>query len=460
MGLLDGFMGGLAPVQAAFQQNPYAITALGMGLLSGRGTSDAFAQGLQGLLSGSQMDTANKDKAAQKAAIEALFKPPAPSWRPGGKTAVAPPSPYPQNMRALATAFPAQFVASTFANLNPTTDDIKEYNIAKQQGYTGTFVDYVTKVKGASQAQENAFGTFTPLYDNKTNAMIGGFTTTNRGTVIQYKVNPSTGAMEYAGESRVPSIPAGTTQGKPQPMPQGGASGGSPTPSAPQGWSVAGGSAPPSAIPPSIGYRPAGSSVKIVNQGTSQGIITGGGQPVGSLPVDVQGEASQRAVGGIAGTSQQALPLVENVARRVEEGIDALLNDKGLESLIGIYAPFNIPKTSLPPPNGDVQRDQARVDSRIKQVVGNTFMAAYEQLKGAGAITEGEGQAAKEAFTRLTNTAMHIDDYKQALLDAKREMQKLVEVVRRKAAGGGTTAPVAPAAGGSSVDDLIKKYAP
>lgn len=73
---LGGLQGPLGTLSARAQENPYALLALGLGLLSGQNTGDAFGKGLQGLLAGSEYDyersqrtAAEKAKQAQLAAI-------------------------------------------------------------------------------------------------------------------------------------------------------------------------------------------------------------------------------------------------------------------------------------------------------------------------------------------------------------------------------------------------------
>jgi hypothetical protein len=95
---------------------------------------------------------------------------------------------------------------------------------------------------------------------------------------------------------------------------------------------------------------------------------------------------------------------------------------------------------------------QARaLQAKIDQLNSQAFLVAFERLKGAGAITEREGEAASKALTRLREMVQSGQDYRQALKDFRSEVKRLVDVARQKAGGvqpqagsAGTPAPGAP----------------
>lgn len=88
--------------------------------------------------------------------------------------------------------------------------------------------------------------------------------------------------------------------------------------------------------------------------------------------------------------------------------IDSLLNDKGLDYITGMWskAPV-VPGTS-----------QARADAKAKQLEGQSFLQAFQMLKGGGAITEAEGRKATAAVARL-DRAQSTKDYKDALQELR-----------------------------------------
>lgn len=90
--------------------------------------------------------------------------------------------------------------------------------------------------------------------------------------------------------------------------------------------------------------------------------------------------------------------------------IDELLDDPDLGTIVGMGSvnPLNY----LP---GNKARG---LIARAEQISGKAFLAAFNQLKGAGAITEKEGEAATRAMARL-DRSQSLEDYRTALADLR-----------------------------------------
>ncbi len=144
-------------------------------------------------------------------------------------------------------------------------------------------------------------------------------------------------------------------------------------------------------------------------------------------------------LGEAQGKAQVNLPLAEKAAARITEQIDKVINSPGLDRVTGtVYG--RLPKmTNTTGPAKEAQ-------SRIDQILGGTFLQAYNDLRGAGQISNAEGQAAKEAYNRLQSQELDTPAYQEALIEFKNEVVNLVEIARRKANGG--VAPAAPSGGG------------
>lgn len=83
------------------------------------------------------------------------------------------------------------------------------------------------------------------------------------------------------------------------------------------------------------------------------------------------------------------------------------------------------------------------------QVKGTAFLEAFNVLKGAGAITEKEGDKATAARTRMS-TAQSEEEFVKAAREYQDVIRRGVEVMQKKASGG--AAPVMPAGAGGAVD--------
>jgi hypothetical protein len=164
----------------------------------------------------------------------------------------------------------------------------------------------------------------------------------------------------------------------------------------------------------------------------------GGGQAGDPLQVDNSGKAYDTEFGKAAGGVAASLPTAISTGERVIGEIDALLAPgSGLESVTGTIG--GMMPTTLQSIGTDGKA--AEVQSRIDLVLGGTFMQAYESLKGAGQITEVEGQKAMEALNRLRTQTMTDAAYRQALFDFRTEVQKLMEIARQRAQRPGGTSP-------------------
>lgn len=153
----------------------------------------------------------------------------------------------------------------------------------------------------------------------------------------------------------------------------------------------------------------------------------GGSQAGDPLPVDVAGKQREEEIGTAGGKLTASLPIIEASTDRMIRGIDEALQDPMLSSVTG-PAGGRLPTWVSTDPGG-----ASRAQSRIDFILGNTFLQAYNDLRGAGQITEREGQAAMEAYSRLRTQAMSDDDYVRALMDLRNEIVKLYEIARERA---------------------------
>lgn len=149
-------------------------------------------------------------------------------------------------------------------------------------------------------------------------------------------------------------------------------------------------------------------------------------QIIGYAPKNLAEAERQKEVGTAAGKAQSDLPAVQSNAANLTGYIDQVLNDPYLDNMIG-YAGYTANVTP-----------QARtLQSKIDQLKGQAFLIAFQNLKGAGAITEVEGAKATAALGRLQEMVQKGEDYRQALKDFKGEVERMVELAKTRAKGGG-----------------------
>jgi hypothetical protein len=75
---------------------------------------------------------------------------------------------------------------------------------------------------------------------------------------------------------------------------------------------------------------------------------------------------------------------------------------------------------------------EANLQARLNQIQGGTFMQAYQNLKGSGAITEVEGAKAESALTRMSSNQSP-EEFKQAANEYIEVMQAGMKRAKQKA---------------------------
>ena len=178
---------------------------------------------------------------------------------------------------------------------------------------------------------------------------------------------------------------------------------------------------------PKVTYQDAGTSrVPTYSQG--------GGVAGAPIQVDVEGEKAAQESGSARGRAAANLPVVEAASDRMVRTIDDVLSDPYLPSMTG---PF---EGRLP----NVTGQAARVQSKIDQLMGGTFLQAYNDLRGGGQITEAEGSKATAAYNRLATMTVDDAEYVKALKEFRAELLKLTAIARQRA-GQADAAPQASA---------------
>jgi len=140
-----------------------------------------------------------------------------------------------------------------------------------------------------------------------------------------------------------------------------------------------------------------------------------------------QAEGKGRTVGEATGTAEVGLPQYLANAQQSVELIDKALTHPGKETATGLSG-------TIDPRNYLAGTDAANFNVLLDQIKGKTFLEAYQGLKGAGAITEVEGNKAENAIARLS-TKQSTAEFDQSLRDLKDVIGSGIGRMKNKAQG-------------------------
>jgi hypothetical protein len=179
-----------------------------------------------------------------------------------------------------------------------------------------------------------------------------------------------------------------------------------------------------------VGEVDTGTGTEVIDKAT--------GRTIRNVNKDVFGAASQTARGKGQGEASVALPTIEATADRALKTIDQIRNHPGKQYGLGVGG-------VLPGIPGTQQKGFVTL---VDQAKGQTFLEAFNSLRGGGAITEAEGRKATEAFARL-DRAQTPQDFEAGLTDLEAVIKEGVRVARTKSGGQQQQPP--PANGGWSI---------
>jgi hypothetical protein len=154
----------------------------------------------------------------------------------------------------------------------------------------------------------------------------------------------------------------------------------------------------PGKLAPSLQFRDTGTSLEGVNTRT--------GTTVTSIPKDVAGKESMEEQGKAQGKAAADLPRIVENAQNGLDTIAAIRKHPGKSAATGwSYYVSGLPGT-----------ESRSFLNHLKQAQGQSFLQAFNSLKGGGQITEIEGEKATQAIARL-DAPQDEKDFDQALND-------------------------------------------
>jgi hypothetical protein len=145
------------------------------------------------------------------------------------------------------------------------------------------------------------------------------------------------------------------------------------------------------------------------------------------LAADAAAQRRGQVLGEEAAKKEFSLPQTEQTAREALSLASKLQRHPGFEAAVGMPNPFkggfglfNIPGTPA-----------ADFANMSKQARSKTFMAARESLKGAGQVTDFEGQKAENALAAM-NSATSESEFKRAMQDYVDAIAAGVQIARKQ----------------------------
>lgn len=142
-------------------------------------------------------------------------------------------------------------------------------------------------------------------------------------------------------------------------------------------------------------------------------------------PTQLAAEKSRREIQQGEDERIGALKAYETEVNEIVSNIDSLISDPNLASVTGLIG-GRIPQFAM-------TEAMIGVQASINRVIGQTFMQAYEKLKGGGVITEIEGEKATNSLNKLQTQAMSTQEYIKELVRFRAAVLELQEVARQRA---------------------------
>jgi hypothetical protein len=146
--------------------------------------------------------------------------------------------------------------------------------------------------------------------------------------------------------------------------------------------------------------------------------------------------AKARQIGEAAGVAQSALPKAKANVDSTLALIGNLESHKGLSAVIGLPNPMKGGFGFAQAPGSDAADFKTQLDN----LTGKMFIAAFESLKGGGAISEKEGEAATRAIANLSKLQSETQ-FKQNLAILKQTLANGYLTLEKLAKGSAGSAP-------------------
>ena len=136
--------------------------------------------------------------------------------------------------------------------------------------------------------------------------------------------------------------------------------------------------------------------------------------------------AKARSGGTIQAQAESNLPGAITQATQSIQVAEDLLNHPGFDNSVGMKSPYGAVKSFIP------GTDEADWKSRFEQVDAKKFLGGIEYMRGFGQLTEKEGTAAANAYSRM-NRATSQKEFIAAAREFQQSMQQGVDKIAAQA---------------------------
>lgn len=159
-----------------------------------------------------------------------------------------------------------------------------------------------------------------------------------------------------------------------------------------------------------LGLKARASSLKFQNLGTSIAVYDGD-QQVATIPIDVAGVKLEEARGTNIAGARSNYGTIKDTVNVQKSALQAMLNDPAVDDIFGTVA------GATP----SIRQSSVDAEARLGQIKGGAFLQAIQSMRGMGALSNAEGEAATRAATAL-NLRMSPEA-------AKEEMRRMMAVL-------------------------------
>ena len=159
-----------------------------------------------------------------------------------------------------------------------------------------------------------------------------------------------------------------------------------------------------------LGLKPRASGLKFQNLGTSIAVMNGD-QQIATLPIDIFGVQTQTGLGKDVADARSNYSSIKSTLNVQRDALQAMLNDPAVDDIFGTVS------GATP----SIRQSSVDAEARLGQIKGGAFLQAIQALRGMGALSNTEGEAATRAATAL--------NLRMSPKAAKEEMRRMIAIL-------------------------------